>query len=156
MTVWERRDLPVLRALADTDDENILQGVLHLSAEDEKLLGLDLTTEEIYDAMLTLSDAGYVGGELQHEGARSALVSQFQITGRGYQALGEWPVFDELASPQTLALLLERLAEDAPTREEASNFRRAARYARGLTASTLRSAAIAALAHVARAHFGLA
>jgi hypothetical protein len=44
MTVWERRDLPVLRALADTDDENILQGHLHLSADDESPLGLDLTT----------------------------------------------------------------------------------------------------------------
>jgi hypothetical protein len=156
MTVWERRDLPVLRALADTDDENILQGVLDLSAENANPLGLDLTFDEIYDAVLTLSDAGYVEGELQHEGGRSALLTQFQITGRGYQALGEWPLFDELASPQTLALLLDRLAEEAPTREEASNFRRAARYARGLTASTLRSALIAALAHVARAHIGLA
>jgi hypothetical protein len=156
MTVWERRDLPVLRALADTDDENILQGVLNLSAENGNPLGLDLTFEEIYDAVLTLSDAGYVEGEVQHEGGRSALLTQFQITGRGYQALGEWPLFDELASPQTLALLLDRLAEEAPTREEASNFRRAARYARGLTASTLRAALIAALAHVARAHVGLA
>jgi hypothetical protein len=155
MTVWERRDLPVLRALADTDDENILQGHLHLSADDESPLGLDLTTAEIYDAVLTLSDAGYVEGELQHEGGRSVLLSRFQITGRGYQALGEWPVFDELASPQTLALLLERFAEEAPTREEASNFRRAARYVRGLTVSTLRSAAIGALTHVARVHFGL-
>jgi hypothetical protein len=87
MTVWERRDLPVLRALADTDDENILQGHLHLSADDESPLGLDLTTAEIYDAVLTLSDAGYVEGELQHEGGRSVLLSRFQITGRGYQAL---------------------------------------------------------------------
>lgn len=151
----ERRDLPVLRALADTDDENILQGHLHLSADNESPLGLDLTIEEIYDAVLTLSDAGYVEGQLQHEGGRSVLLSRFQITGRGYQALGEWPLFDELASPQTLALLLERLADEAPTREEASNFRRAARYVGGLTASTLRSAAIGALAHVARVHFGL-
>jgi hypothetical protein len=155
MTVWERRDLTVLRALADTDDENILQGVLDLSAENGNRLGLDLTFDEVYDAVLTLSDAGYVEGEVQHEGGRSALLTQFQVTGRGYQALGEWPLFDELASPQTLALLLDRLAEEAPTREEASNFRRAAHYARGLTASTLRSALIAALAHVARAHIGL-
>jgi hypothetical protein len=83
------------------------------------------------------------------------LITHFQVTGRGQQALGEWPLFDQLASPDTLALLLERLAEEAPSDEEARNLQRAASYARGLAGSALRSAAIAALAHVARAHIGL-
>jgi len=100
----------------------------------------------------TLGDAEYIEGELQHEGGRSALITHFQVTGRGEQALGEWPLFDQLASPDTLALLLERLAEEAPSDEEARNLRRAASYARGVAGSALRSAAIAALAHVARAH----
>ena len=156
MTVWERRDLPVLRALATSDDENVRQGFLHLSAAEAKPLGLDLTMEEVYDAVLTLGDADYIEGNLQHESGRSAIITRFQVTGRGQQALGEWPLFDQLASPQTLALLLERLAEEAPTDEEARNLRRAASYMRGLAASTLRSASIAALAYVARAHFGLA
>ena len=107
MTVWERRDLPVLRALAASDDENILQGVLQLSTEEESPLGLDLTTGEVYDAVLILTDAGYIEGEVQHEGGGTALVTHFQVTGRGYQALGEWPLFDQLASPHTLALLLD-------------------------------------------------
>jgi hypothetical protein len=155
MTVWERRDLPVLRALAASDDENVRQGFLHLSTTEEKPLGLDLTTEEVYDAVLTLRDARYIEGDLQHEGGGGALITHFQVTGRGQQALGEWPLFDQLASPETLALLLERLAEEAPSDEEAQNLRRAASYARSVAASTLRSAAIAALAHVARVHLGL-
>ena len=154
MTVWERRDLPVLQALATSDDENVRQGHLHLSAE-ERPLGLDLATEEVYDAVLTLMDANFVEGNLHHEGGSSALITRFQVTGRGQQALGEWPLFDQLASPETLALLLERLGEEAPSDEEARNLRRAATYARGLAASTLRAAAIAAVAHVARDHLGL-
>jgi hypothetical protein len=31
MTVWERRDLPVLQALATRDDEHVRHGVLHLT-----------------------------------------------------------------------------------------------------------------------------
>jgi hypothetical protein len=150
----ERRDLPVLQALATSDDRNVRHGHLHLSA-DERPLGLDLKTEEVYQAVLTLADAGYIDGDLQHEGGSSALISQFQVTGRGHQALGEWPLFDQLASPETLALLLERLAEEAPTNEEAGNLRRAATHVRGLAAPTLRSTAVGALAYLARAHLGL-
>src|SRR5438034_4587920 len=97
MTVWERRDFPVLRVLATTDDENVRQGFLHLSAE-KRPLGLDLTTEEVNDAVLTLRDADFVEGDLQHEAGGSALITHFQVTGRGQQALGEWPLFDQLAS----------------------------------------------------------
>jgi hypothetical protein len=60
MTIWERRDLPVLRALATSDDENVREGVLHLSGAEAKPLGLDLTTDEIYAAVLTLGDAEYI------------------------------------------------------------------------------------------------
>ena len=156
MTLWERRDLPVLQVLATSEDENARQGFLNLSADQERPLGLDMTTAEVYEAVLTLRDADYIEGELQHEGGHGALVTHFQVTGRGQQALGEWPLFDELASPATLALLLERLAEEASSPTEAASLRRAADYARGLTGSTLRAAAIATLAHVARVHLGLA
>jgi DNA-binding PadR family transcriptional regulator len=155
MTLWERRDLPVLRALATTDNEDVRQGYLHLSSEQERPLGLDLTTREVYDALLTLDDAGYIEGQFQRQGGGGAIVTHFQVTGRGQQALGEWPLFDQLASPGTLALLLERLAEEASSREEAGNLQRAARYAGGLTASTLRAASISALAHVARVGLGM-
>jgi hypothetical protein len=153
MTTWERRDLPVLRALATSEDENVRQGVLNLG--DEQPLPLEMSTAEVYDAVLTLRNAGYIEGDVQHEGPSGALVTNFQVTGRGQQALGEWPWFDELASPATLALLLERLAEEASSPEEIGSLRRAAAYARGLTGATLRAAAIASLAHVARVGLGL-
>lgn len=92
MTVWERRELPVLEALATSDDENVRQGFLSLSAEDGAPLGLDLTVEEVYDAVLTLRDADYIEGDLQHETGRSVLITHFQVTDRGQQALGEWPL----------------------------------------------------------------
>jgi len=155
VTVWERRDLPVLRALATTDDENVRQGYVHLSGDQETPLGLDLTANDVSDALLTLADAGYIEGEFQRQGGGGLIVTHFQVTGRGQQALGEWPLFDQLASPATLALFLERLAEEASSLEEAGNLRRAARYAGGLTASTLRAASIAALAHVARVGLGM-
>jgi hypothetical protein len=69
MTLWERRDLPVLRALATTDNEDVRQGYLHLSSEQERPLGLDLTTREVYDALLTLDDAGYIEGQFQRQAA---------------------------------------------------------------------------------------
>jgi hypothetical protein len=155
MTLWERRDLPVLRALATSDDENIRQGYLQLSRQDQNPLGLSLEVDEVFEAVLTLGDAAYVEGELRREGAGGALFTHFQVTGRGQQALGEWPLFDQLASPETFALLLERMALVAPTEEEAGNLRKAASYARSLAAATVRSAAIAALVHVARSHVGL-
>ena len=65
------------------------------------------------------------------------MITHFQVTGRGQQALGEWPLFDQIASPETLALLLERLAEEAPSDEEANNLRKAATYARSLAAGKL-------------------
>jgi len=111
MTVWEQRDLPVLQALAASEDEDVRQGVLDLS--NGQPLDLEMGSAEVYDAVLTLSDAGYIEGEIQPVGPHGALVTHFQVTGRGQQALGQWPLFDELASPATLALLLERLAEEA-------------------------------------------
>jgi hypothetical protein len=102
-----------------------------------------------------LNDLGYVDGQVQYETGPGALFTHLRVTGRGQQALGEWPLFDEIASPATLALFLERLAEEAPTDEEASNLRRAAGYVRGLAVPALRAAAVGALAHVARAYLGL-
>ena len=156
MSVWERRDLPVLRALSG-DDEHRRQGFLHMNYEfGEAPLGLDLSGGDVHDALLALHDADYVEiRTLQYESGRSAMFTGVRVTGRGQQALGEWPLFDEVASPQTLALLLERLAEEAPTNEEADNLRHAAAYARGLAAMSLRATAVGALSHLARVALGL-
>lgn len=155
MTVWEHRDLPVLAALAASDDENLRHGFLSLGEAGSSQLDLDLTAGEIHDAILALGDAGYVDGDVKYHTGPGALFTQLRLTGRGQQALGEWPLFDEIASPETLALLLERLAEEAPSEEEASNLRRAASYARSLGSASLRAVAVGALAQLARGQLGL-
>lgn len=81
----------------------------------------------------------YVEFRVQHETGPGAHFTQLAVTGRGQQALGEWPLFDTIASPETLALFSERFSEEAPTDEEAENMRRAARYIRTLSGATLRA-----------------
>jgi hypothetical protein len=155
LTVWERRDLPVLRALATSDDRNLQHGLLHLGAGATDPLGLDLPNGDVHDAILALSDADYVEGQVQYETGPGAIFTHLRVTGRGQQALGQWPLFDNVASPETLALLLERLAEEAPTDEEAANMRRAARYARTLGGAAVRAALTAATTQLVRAAAGL-
>jgi hypothetical protein len=84
---------------------------------------LDLEHDEIVDAILTLGDAGYIEGELLASTGGDATFTHFHVTGRGLQALGEWPLFDDIVSPLTFAALLDRLAEEAPTEEEKTNAR---------------------------------
>ena len=85
----------------------------------------------------------------------SAYFSHLRVTGRGQQALGEWPLFAEVASPETLALLLERFADEAPTEEEAGNLRRAAVYARSLSTATLKAAVVGVVTQLAKAGLGI-
>jgi hypothetical protein len=154
MTVWERRDFPVLQALAKSGDENVRNGFLHVSRRGTAPLAIELSPDEIHESILALGDADYVDFSLQYSGG-GATFTQLHVTGRGQQALGEWPLFDEIASPDTLALLLERLAEEAPSDEEADNLRRAAQYARSLGAASLRALAVSALSQLARVGLGL-
>jgi hypothetical protein len=153
-TVWERRDLPVLRALATSDDEHLRHGLLSLDPG-ENALGLELSAGEVHDAIFCLGDVGYVEGEPQYSTGPSVAFTHLRVTGRGQQALGEWPLFDGIASPATLALFLERLADESATDEEADNLRRAAGYARGLSAASLRAVAIGVLSQLAKAGLGL-
>ncbi len=143
----------MLRELATSDDENLRHGFLDLSTN---LLGLHLSAAEIHDAILALRDKEYVEAEVGYEGGGGSLFTHFRVTGRGQQALGEWPLFDEIASPGTLALFLERLAQEAPTDEEASNLRRAAVYVRGLAVPTLRALVVGSASALARHYAGLA
>jgi hypothetical protein len=154
-SVWEQRDLPVLQALASSEDENLKHGFLSISTHSDNTLGLALPASAIFESILTLADVGYVDGELSNESGGSVTFTRLVVTGRGQQALGEWPLFDELASPETLALLLERLAEEAPTREEEDNLKRAARYARTVGAATLRALAVGATSQLVRNAAGL-
>jgi hypothetical protein len=136
VTIWDDRDLPVLRALAATDHHEIRDGYLILGddAAREKL-GLDLPPDELERAVFTLRDAGYVAAKPEAKFGFTHL----HVTGRGMQAIGQWPSFSE-SSPATIAALLDRLAEEAPTDAEAVSARRAASYIRSLAASVVTSA----------------
>jgi hypothetical protein len=156
VTVWQRRDLPVLQALSTSEDTYVREGYVMLGqGRGSEALGLELTDGEIHDAILTLADAGYVDFKRQYESGPGAHFTNFSVTGRGQQALGEWPLFDTIASPETLALMLERLAEEAPTDEEADNLRRAANYVRTLSVPALRAFATGAIATLARGMIGI-
>ncbi len=84
-----------------------------------------------------------------------AHLTRVAVSGAGYQALGEWPLFDEITSPETMALLLEHLADEAPTEEETANMRHAARYVRSLGGETIRRFITGAIAAVIRGQLGL-
>jgi hypothetical protein len=60
MTVWERRDLPLLRTLAAGEDEQIRAGYLHIGHSNVgERLGLELDDYAIHDGFACLGDAGY-------------------------------------------------------------------------------------------------
>jgi hypothetical protein len=102
MTVWERRDLPVLRALATSDDDHVRSGFLSMRAGvPDEHLGLALDGAQVHDSILVLADAGYVeAANLSYETGSGAIFTGLRVTGRGQQALGEWPLFDEITSPR--------------------------------------------------------
>jgi hypothetical protein len=157
VTVWERRDLPLLRVLAASEDEHIRAGYLHVGhSHVGERLGLGkLDDYEIHDGLAALWDAGYIEFDVSYSSGPGATLTNLRVTGTGQQALGQWPLFDEVASPKTLALFLECQAKEAPTEEEAENMRRAARYIRTLGALALRSALTGALSRAARIALGI-
>jgi hypothetical protein len=91
MTVWERRDLPVLQALA-TADPDLRRGFLEIDQTGENPSSLNLDGGDLHDAILTLRDAGYVEADLSYAGGPTAHFVALYVTGRGLQALGEWPL----------------------------------------------------------------
>jgi hypothetical protein len=149
MTIWDERDLPVLRALASSEDEQLRDGFLWLGKATD-VLAIDLTPNETHDAILRLLDVGYVEAEVQPE-----LFTQLRVRGRGQQALGEWPLFDAIASPEALYALLERFAGKASTEEQAGVFRRAGRYVISLSKTGVRTALVSATVRLAKMRLGL-
>ena len=140
MSLWETRDYPVLRAIADSDDTDLLHGFLQFgNGKAGERLGLELTDDEIYTAVLVLGDADYLAGKVNLETGNSAFFSKLRVTGAGQQALGEWPLFGE-PSPATVAALLEQLADEAPTPEDTENARRASRFVMALSREAVQAA----------------
>jgi hypothetical protein len=63
---------------------------------------VDLSDSEVALSLVTLRDAGYIEVEESLTyGGESGTYTQLLVTGRGMQAIGEWPFFIEL----TLATL---------------------------------------------------
>lgn len=126
MSIWERRDLPVLRWLNENPP---YVGMLETNwvSEDKHPDFEHLTQADVDVAVQTLGDAGYVTWRDEgRDGGGGCHRLDFLVTGRGKQVLGEWPRFDALGESGELAAILERLAELAPTDEEASNYRKTA------------------------------
>jgi hypothetical protein len=152
VTVWNARDLPVLRALADSEDQHIREGFLYLGGNTDQL-GLNLASLDVMDSVLTLRDAGYVAfRDSQETGGANLHLTGLAVTGRGLQALGEWPSFEAVATPDLLAALLEHLAPEAPTADETAATRAAADYVRSVAPGALRSIVTGAVSALLRAH----
>jgi hypothetical protein len=88
VTVWEERDLPLLHALATSDDERLRHGYLTLRGDDATPLGLPFDADELHDALLRLGDVGYVEGDVQYDTGPGASFTSFRVTGAGQQVLG--------------------------------------------------------------------
>jgi hypothetical protein len=147
MTAWERRDRPLLAVLASgVPDRRVALGRGRGSG-----LRLDLDDEELFAGMLALRDAGFVAADIREEASAGVVFTNVLVTGRGMQALGEWPLFEQLASPPTLAALLDRLADQTADPDEAAALKGAANHVRSLGGEVLRAAARAALTHAVRA-----
>ena len=83
------------------------------------------------------------------------MFTHFQVTGAGMQALGLWPMFDELGSPAQLAALLDAIADDVATEEERTNLQRAASAVRRSGPDVVRAALTGGVSAIVRAHLGL-
>jgi hypothetical protein len=77
------------------------------------------------------------------------------VTGEGQQARGEWPRFEMLMTPSTLAVLLEKMAERAASEEQRTILKRAADYVRTLPGPAVRAAGVAVAIHLFRGAVGL-
>jgi hypothetical protein len=154
VTTWSDRDLPVLYWLHEGP---LRDGMLQTNwLNDTPHPDLpDLTEREVHVSVETLAQEGLVSYSDQMWASGGGVHwMQFQVSGAGLQALGEWPVFDMLGTPEALGRLLDALAEMATSDEEESNLRAAARSARSKGAEALRSLASGALSAVVRSQTG--
>jgi hypothetical protein len=155
LSVWTERDLPMLKALVESDNEHLREGFLYISEGSDPLgLGLGLEPSYAIDGIYTLQDAGYVQFDEGHEtfGGPNLMATSFSVTGAGMQALGEWPMFETVADPELLAAVLERLAPEAPTDGETTATRAAAGYVRTVAPGVLRSLLSSAVSTLLRSH----
>jgi hypothetical protein len=109
MSVWTDRDQPVLQHLISSPPEHNILWTRKWSDDPRPDLP-QVTEREFHKSVLTLHDAGYVAWD-RDEGERGGgwNFQGFLVTGAGKQALGLWPRFDVLASPEGLSAVLDTL-----------------------------------------------
>jgi hypothetical protein len=148
--------LVVLATLAAPADETLRGGMMFLGPGDADQLGLGLDLSVIHDAILALSDAGYVDWDSwEYSGAPGASIGGLRVTGAGMQALGQWPALHTITTPASLAHLLEALADYAPDAQKEGTLRQAADHARTWGAGALRQSVVSLGAAALRAQLGL-
>lgn len=154
MSAWSERDLRVLRWLHDSPAEHgMLATNWNSEAEHPDLPGL--SDRDVHVSVETLADAGLVSYSTQNlESSGGVLWLEFQVSGAGLQALGEWPAFEMLETPENLGRLLEAFADMAPSDEEEGNLRTAAATVRSKAPEAVRGLATAVVSGLVRAHIG--
>jgi hypothetical protein len=153
---WEDA-LAVLASIAEPTDYALREhAYLWLSADHREPLGLDMEYGKVHDALLALDDLGYIeSGEWQYSSGPGLSINNVRVTGRGMQALGQWPALHTAMTPASLAHLLEALAPYAADDEKAGRLREAAVAARQMTAQSLRRAVISGGVALVRYKLGL-
>ncbi|HEY7950156.1 MAG TPA: hypothetical protein VID51_04900 [Solirubrobacterales bacterium] len=103
----------------------------------------------------TLADADLVNYSKQNpESSGGVYWAHFQVSGAGLQAIGEWPAFEMLETPEGLGHLLEAFAEMAPTDEAEGNLRSAATTVHSKAPEAVRGLTTAVFSGLIRAHLG--
>ena len=152
LVVW-RDALALLQALAEPVDEHLREGMLFLGRGRSDQLGVELEPDVVHDALLALEDAGYV--EWTDWNRMSGTIGGLRVTGRGMQALGQWPALYTVMRPASLAHLLEDLAPYAADAEKKGILEDAAANARTWAVGALRESVTSLGSAVVRARFGI-
>lgn len=144
MTVvaWEDA-LAVLATVAAPTNDTLRDGVLFLGPNRKDQLNLSLEPGAVHDALMALADDDYVTWTtIEYSLPAGVSVSGLRVTGRGMQALGQWPTLHTITTPASLADLLEQLAPYASDADKAGALRRAAEQARHWGAGALRQSVV--------------
>jgi hypothetical protein len=115
-TLWERRELPILKVIADSDSAGLWPDhqTVHEVLEDD---GHDLVVDDIMAGLAALADAGppfimanFIRVDQEVLPVRALNI---RLTERGYRTVGAWPSADPYE--QLMKLLAERIdAEEQP------------------------------------------
>lgn len=154
MRTWERRDLPVLRWLQSNPPEHelLMTNWMDDGAHPDVP---ELNQREVHVAVEVLADEGLISyGDITFEGGGGVIWTQFQVSGAGLQALGEWPTFEVLDNPDQLGSLLESLADMAATDDEEQNLREAAMTVKSKSREALQSITAGILRALVRSQIG--